>query len=319
MLFPSCKTTLAQVATRTVCTIVLCAVGTEFTSGETKETSRPSTTATPEAWPPPRHHSWARFPVGAWQRVRIVSQVLDETETVVNTSVAHVTKTLTEITARGVRLKIERMVELEGKSFSAPPQIVYQGFADEVEGEQVFAMKDLKPATLTLDGREFLCHVREIDLRAADHQRTVKIFYSNTRAPYVLRQETISQGTAAEQVEMYESVLETIALDMPYPVLMKIKSTILMKKHHRHPRGSDTAWVVLDPEIPGGVVAQSAKKVNAQGQTVGRNLLQLTDHGLSSADRSHEVDDVSDATVRKWRRLRGRRRATSISATQSPP
>ena len=81
-----------------------------------------------------QHHPWARFEPGAWKRVRVVTETLDEQGTVTSTSTTETKTSLVRVEQNAVDLEVEVSVEVAGKRFEGQPQCIRQGFNGEVVG-----------------------------------------------------------------------------------------------------------------------------------------------------------------------------------------
>ena len=79
-----------------------------------------------------QHHPWARFEPGAWKKVRVVTETLDEAGNVTSTSTTDTTTLLEFVDADTYSLQLEVTVDVAGKRFQTPPQYIEQGYFGEI-------------------------------------------------------------------------------------------------------------------------------------------------------------------------------------------
>src|SRR5262249_47578798 len=73
-------------------------------------------------------HVWGRFDPGTWKRVRIVTETLNEKGAVVDTTITETKTTLVRADAGRLTLRIEATVNVAGRRFESPQQIVEYGY-----------------------------------------------------------------------------------------------------------------------------------------------------------------------------------------------
>jgi hypothetical protein len=225
----------------------------------------------------PKHHPWGRFQPGAWKRVRVVTETLDEKGLVVSTSTTDTKTTLMAVGENGVTLEKCVAVELAGKRFVAEPETVKEGFHGEPLNEN---LKALAPAAaeVTVEGRKVPCHVQQLELDGTAGKTVTRVYYSGTVDPYVLRREATTSDAQSGDV-LSQTLAEVTALDMPWKVSAEIKKAALVKTVCRHSRGTITTWAVTASDVPGGVVCNTSKEVDRSGRLIRRSTLELVDYG----------------------------------------
>ncbi len=254
--------------------------------------------ASPSAWvsvcaatqPPttqiPRdQHVWGKFGKGSWKRVRLRTETLDEQGRRTGETVTESKTTIDKVEEDSVTLRIETTVEVEGKRFDSPVQIVRQGFNGQATGQAV-SVQPQESETVTIDNKRFPCQVCQVQLGAADSRRTSRVFYCAAVAPYILRRES-SWSEPSRPGVTNETVNEVIALDMPYRVLDQVQSTAFEKMVYRNSQGTTTTVSVTSPDVPGGVVASTSKEVDLNSRLVRRSTLELVDYGIEGDDNSN--------------------------------
>ncbi len=223
-----------------------------------------------------RHNAWARFPSGAWKLVRVSTQTLDDSGRVVGTNVTETKTSLSKLDGDCVVLEVEVGVEIAGKQFDGLPKTVKQGFHGEICGGDV----KLQPSTtaeLTIEDRKIECRSQQIDISTASGRIAVGLCYSDTLAPFILRRESKTTDTANKVVS--ETLSEVIALDMPERVLTEIKNVSCIKTVQKSSKGTVTTFAMSSPDVPGGVVSQKTKEMDAAGRLIRLSTLDVVSYG----------------------------------------
>jgi hypothetical protein len=232
-------------------------------------------------------HAWARFGKGAWREVRIITENFDENGKIGNTSVTLNKTTVDEVTPDRVTLKVENTLEVAGQRMASPPQIVKQGFAGEQVGQTV-AIKKVEGVPVLIDGQEVPCETRQIEILGGATKEVNLISYSPTMRPSILKRRNTTSDVATSNVTQ-ESTSDVVALDLPLRVLDEIKTAYLVRQVHRSDRSTTATWSFQADDVPGEVVSQSSKKLDAKGKVVRRSTLELLGYGEGSADSSQDA------------------------------
>ena len=246
---------------------------------------------------PRQQHPWGHFAAGSSKKITVVTQTLDPQGQVVGTSTTETRTTLDKVDDDGVTLRIESSVEVGGKRFDTPVQVVRQGYPGQLQGQPV-ELKSLDPEQVTIEGKQIRCQVWQVKSDNPDGKRLTKLFYSGATAPYVLRRETQLSDAANPKVT-YDTTVEVLALDMPYRVLDEMHTVAYEKTTARNAKSTTTTVAVLSPDIPGGVVAQTSKELDASGRLLTRSTLEMSEYHIAG-------DDNNPAQIR-YRRLRRER------------
>ena len=78
-----------------------------------------------------------------------------------------------------------------------------------------------------------------------------------------------------------------VSLEMPYLIDGEIRVVAQQKTVQKSPKGTVITLSALCPEIPGGVISQSSKELDAAGRLVRRSVLELVSYGAEpEKDRS---------------------------------
>ncbi|MFM7846763.1 MAG: hypothetical protein ACKPEY_21360, partial [Planctomycetota bacterium] len=130
-------------------------------------------------------HPWGAFRVGAWKRVRVVTETLDGDGKVLTVSTTETTSTLESVTDREIALRVASTIEIGGKSYPSPPQVLRQGFYGQAAG-QVANVKKTTDSQVTINGQAIPCETFEVTVQGDDKKRVTLLQISEKHAPYVL-------------------------------------------------------------------------------------------------------------------------------------
>jgi hypothetical protein len=247
----------------------------------------PALAQSPEPGISAKHHAWGRFRPGAWKLVRVVTETFDEHGNPTATTVTETHTSLAKIEDDGVLLEVEVGMEVAGRQFDGQPQRIKQGFHGEADG----AGATLGPPTadtVEIENTKIPCRVQQIELRGTTSKTVAKVYYSDTRAPFLLRRDTLTTTLDGKEV-LGETNMRVMALDMPCRILSEIRSTALVRIIQKHPKGTITTWAVTCPDVPGGIVSHSSKEVDKAGCLVRRGTLDLVGYGLKQEQEEERV------------------------------
>jgi hypothetical protein len=245
------------------------------------------------AEPARKHHPWARFSPGAWQRVRIYTETFDKSGRIVDTGVTEQKTTLQEVDDAGVTLQVEKSVWIADKRLDRPTdrwldrpaEKIAQGLYGESEGQKA-TIKDLKSERLVIDGREMDCKVREVSISGAGGKgiEISKLYYSDDVAPFLLKRETTVKG-ADQKTVLLATDMVVDALDMPCLVADQLRSASHLRAKTTHAKGTTITLAYTSTDVPGGVVCQCTKELDTSGRLVRRTVMELTDCGVTAEER----------------------------------
>jgi hypothetical protein len=235
-----------------------------------------SSPAAPQGGISRRHHPWGCFEVGAWARVRVVSETFDAERTI--TSVFQTKTSLVKSEDDGVTLQIETAVEVGGREVRREPQTVKQGWQGELANENV-KITQLAPGEVTLQGRRIPCKIEQLERVTPTGKTTTRIFYSDSFPPYLLRRET-TRTDPEGKTQIGQTTVEVVEVDVPCRLLARIWNTYHVKRVSTHARGRSTTLSVISPRVPGGVIRQDSEEYDSEGRLTSRSSLELVDFGL---------------------------------------
>ena len=244
------------------------------------------------------HHCWGRFEPGAWQESRTVTETLDETGAVVSVSTTEQTMTLVSVNDRRVKLRIESTVEIGGKKFTAPVQTEVQGSYGEVSDHEPI-VEELESRATDIDGQSIQCQVHRYVIADQLEEKTVKVYYSPTVAPYVLRREVYVSGDHGRRTTRRSDV-QVVAIKKPHRVLTDIVDTSHTKTVDEFDKGSRVTMAVHAEQVPGEIVSSLTREIDTRGSLVRRSTTELVDFGLGA--ESVPKNDRSRRARRRARR-----------------
>jgi hypothetical protein len=219
-------------------------------------------------------HAWARFTIGSWKKVRVFTETLDDKGQVERASTSETKSTLVAVDEASFTLKVEVTVEVAGKRFVSQPTTITQGFLGEAAGQRV-ATESLGAGEVTICGQRYPTEVRRVTIHGDGVTRVSTIQVSDEVPPYTLRRETKTTSTDGKP-DGGDSLVEVIAVDMPYRVFTKVKPTAFVKTVQTQSNGLMTATVEVHcVDIPGAVVTHSKIEYDAAGNIVRRSTLEL--------------------------------------------
>jgi hypothetical protein len=223
-----------------------------------------------------RLHPWGGLDPGVWKIVRVVTETLDAQGQVASSSTTDTKTTLREIDNDGVALEIATCMEVAGKRFQAEPQTVRQGFHGELN-EPRLKFEEPVDGQVVIENRKIPCKVQRLEIIGPNKKTSVRLCYSMSVSPYVLRRECVARDTEGKGV-LSETDVEVTSLDMPVRVLGETRSGAYVKTISRNAVGTVTTLAVVVSDVPGGVVSHSSKEVNKSGRVVRRSTLELIDY-----------------------------------------
>lgn len=235
----------------------------------------------------PEQHAWARFAPGAWKRVRIITETLDPEGRVQSRAVQETTTRLDKFENGFVTLRSEGVTDVGGTSLPIAVQTIVQGLSGQpAEGD--VKLRAMPEGAVTIEDAPIDCRVEQLEVVTPEH-RTVTTNYYSDYAPYLLRSESSTTALEGGGLSTH-TTMDVTALDLPYRVGDRLRSTSVLRMLHKHAKGSTLTLARSAQDIPGGIVAYSSRERDAQGRVVRRSTLELVDFGGDVAPPSSELD-----------------------------
>ncbi|MCX7426181.1 MAG: hypothetical protein NTW96_11255 [Planctomycetia bacterium] len=229
---------------------------------------------------PTKHQPWATFSPGAWKTVRTITETFDANGAVTDTAVTETKTTLVKVEEDGVTLEVEVAAWMAGNRLDPKPQTVKQGFYGEVDGQKA-AIKELDPGEIAIEGRTIPCRIRQVVLTdpSTKRTRTIKVYYNDDVAPYVLKCETTDKDVD-NATTLGASTMVVDALQMPCNVDDSVRSAAHVRTVVQDARGTTTTLAYTSTDVPGRIICQQSKEQDKDGRLVRRSVLELTGFGL---------------------------------------
>lgn len=222
-----------------------------------------------------RFHVWGHFRPGSWVVVRQETDTVDADNRVVSTSKSETRTTLSGVDDRCMTFRVQSSLEVGGKKLDGDPQEVRQGHNGDNPAATPPAVKLVTHETVDVQGHKYDCRVDQTE-QTADGKRTVtKIWNSAEAAPFELRRLTTVLDNAGNVLE--ETLVEVVSLSLQRRILARTRPTAEVRIVYRHSRGRTQAQAVNCPEVPGGVVSQTAEEFDAAGKLLRRTKVELVD------------------------------------------
>jgi len=230
-----------------------------------------------------RLHPWAKFNPGVWKLVRVATETRDDQGRWTNASTADTRTTLVDVDNDAATLEIETCMEVAGKRFQAEPQILRQRFCGELAVPNV-SSKEPVDGQVVIEERTIPCKMQSWEIVSANERTNLRLYYSPTVWPYVLKREYTMTDPEGKHV-LSQTTVEVIALDLPIRVQGETHNGAYVKTVTKNAKGIMTTLAMVLPGIPGGVVRHSMKEVDKSGRVVRRGTLELLDYNANPEDR----------------------------------
>lgn len=223
-----------------------------------------------------RFHVWGHFRPGSWVVVRQGSETIDPASgSVVSTSTTETRTTLKGVDERGLTFRVQASLEVGGKKLDGPAQEVRQGLNGESAVAGVVS-KQAGEETIDVQGKKYRCRVEQTESTIDGKKTVVKVWNSSETAPFELRRLTTVVDALTDKL-LEETSVEVVSISSQRRILARARPVAEVRITTRHPRGQTTAVSVNCPEVPGGVVTQTAEEFDSDGRLIRRTKIELVD------------------------------------------
>ena len=230
---------------------------------------------------PRAHHPWGRFEAGAWKKVRVTTETLNERGEVTGESVAETVTTLLSVDERGYSLKCDTTIIIGGRQLGTQVSTLWQGFAGEKIDDTV-SSRLIRPASLRIGSRALDTEVREFTFRSGNMVRVTSIHYSPSTAPHVMEGHTVATDPSGRSVK-YRTDIDVVSLNHDFKVLDETYKVAKVRTEHETPKSKVTTLELFAQEIPGGIVASESEERDLSGRIVSRSTLEVVEFGASDS------------------------------------
>ena len=236
--------------------------------------------AEPEAIPP-KHHPWARFPIGAWRKVRIVEHVLDKEQQVTSRSEILRTEHLRDVSPPQFTLEQSVTIDVGGERIQSPPITVTLGMATDEPGT-VQSFTKASAESIALDGKDVVARVLIVETGGEAYTVRTRLSYSPDEPPYMLR--SISEAVVpASQETVWWRSRKVLARELPYQWRDELFSATFWEEQHVSSKGTRHSIFVAAEPVPGGVLTRWTKETDSEGRLIRREFQKLLDWGVEDA------------------------------------
>lgn len=222
-----------------------------------------------------RFHVWGHFRPGSWVVVRQQTETVDANRRVVSTSTSETRTTLAGVDDRCLTLRVQSSLEVGGKKLDGEPQELRQGHDGNGPEASAAPVQLVAHEVIEVQGRKYDCRIDQTEQTAGDKRTITKVWNSAEAAPFELRRLTSVVDAAGNVVE--ETLVEVVSLSLQRRILARTRPTAEVRIVYRHNRGRMQAQAVNCPEVPGGIVSQTAEEFDAAGKLLRRTKVELVD------------------------------------------
>jgi hypothetical protein len=228
----------------------------------------------------PEHHPWARFPLGAWRKVRVTEQTLDDGERIASQSVLFRVERLTKLAPEHFTLTQEIETELGSQRVLGPPRTVTLGLATDEPGH-IQSIIAGTPQAIPLDGHDVEARVLDVTTSGEANSVRTRLWYAPSVPPYVLK--SISEAVApASQATVWRRSRKVLARGLPFDLHGPHVESTFFEEQLASDKGERQSILVSVDEVPGGIVARWTKETNTEGRLIRREVETLLDWGLAA-------------------------------------
>jgi hypothetical protein len=246
---------------------------------------------------------WGRFDPGTWKKVRIVTETINDRGAVVEQSTTETRTTLLRADTHRLALKIEATVEVAGKRFESPPQVVEYGYYGESPNDRS-ETKLLGSEQLVIEGRQVPCRIQQVVATSGQQQQVTKMYLSDDVEPFVLKRETTVIQEDGKTGSDFKTEAEVTAVDRPYYLLHENKRVAFERTIQRTSRGTNITFDWTCADVPGGIVARTSEELDGHDHVVRRSRLELVDYHVVDDDDDSNNSGSSPQAHRQSRRAR---------------
>lgn len=236
---------------------------------------------------PRDHHAWGRFEEGAWKKVRVTTETLNEQGDVIGTSVADTLIKLTSVDEKGYSLLSETTISIAGRQMGKQVTTIWQGFSGEHVDDEVSG-RIIRPASVQIDSMPVNTQVREFVFRCNSMRRVASVNYSPSISPHVLEAHTVATDPSGKSVK-YRTDIEVVSLNHKVAVLEETLNVAKVRTQHQTPKTRVTTLELFSEQVPGGIVASESEEHDLSGRAVSRSSLELLEYSTSSEEQSTQL------------------------------
>ncbi|TWU24660.1 hypothetical protein [Bythopirellula polymerisocia] len=233
-------------------------------------TTTPSSNALPETPQeqfafPASHHPWAKFPIGSWREIEIVTETFDESGKVYGRSVTTQKEVLKALADDSYVLDIQATVNVSGKQIVGPVNTRILRLLTDQSGV-VFSTTRSDDETILLDDQSFKCQVWDVLYGEETRNLRDRLYYSSELFPHILRRETFEVTEHLPVETLPTDISSVVARNIPLPVDNQIIPCVCEKTTRLRDKGGIQIIRMVSPSVPGGEVQSWSTDFNAKSE-----------------------------------------------------
>ena len=222
-----------------------------------------------------KRHPWTRFANGSWRKSLTTMETLKNGKWTVGKE--ELTTTLESVSRFSYRLRIQRVLTINGKRVSKKVQFKTHGIFDN-NVMKLPEISTLDNKNLRVDNKRISSFGQRVLIKNNDGSTVKKFYWNDSVTPFPLRVETEQTSNKDSKVKLTQ-LREVMALQMPCTVNSKIISSVVVRtKEESHDNGKTitaTSLEHLSRDVPGGTVALSLKLSKEDGKVYHRRTVKL--------------------------------------------
>lgn len=245
---------------------------------------------------PKKFHVWGAFSEGAWVKSKSITRKRDEKGTETDT-LSDRKATLHSSRPDKFTLLIETSSDVRGTVRIENSEYLDRNWLPDTSAFFSGAPKGTD-AKLQIDGKEFVCKVLEYQYEEKGQKWRRLDYVNEATYPFILRREYYRAAAPGEESEKRVTLMEVVATGMPAQVGDVLVHCVHIQTTTRSENGQILIIEKTSAEVPGGVIEQSVRELDAQGKMVREESVVITDFGV----RNGESEPLNRFRVRRNRR-----------------
>lgn len=246
-----------------------------------------------ELWVLPKeHHLWARFPIGSWREIEILTETFDEQGRVFGQSVTTQKETLKSVTEDGYVIDTQATVDIAGKRITGDANTrVLRLTTDRAGG--VYSTTRRNNASMELAIGSADCQVWEV--RYAEEGRNLldRLHYSPTTFPHVLRREIFEESDSSSAEASARDVAIVTAQAVPFVWKGQVLECVEQQFIRRREKGNSQAIALVSSEIPGGEAQCQITDFDGSGRRIRWSVQKLVNFEVGPYGKTSEETTIS--------------------------
>ena len=247
-------------------------------------------------------HAWAKFPVGAWREIEIVTETAGADGSGISRSVTTQLERLKSVTNDQYVLEVQATVDLAGKKIVGQARPRLLNIAMNKSGQVLESHRQEDQEILAASGL-VQCQVWDVVYSDDSNTKVDHIFYAPDTYPYVLRRESASASGTPDGLSPTDEVATVIARELSYSHQAGPLDCACVQTVSSSEKGSTVRLTMQSPAVPGGEVTQWATDFDTAGKRTKWSRQELVGYGQRPR-QSETVEVPKPLNRRQLRRAR---------------